>query len=729
MRRCSDDWVNATQILKAAKFPKAHRTRILEREVQTGIHEKIQGGYGRFQGTWIPLDIARPLAHKYNITDAMAPILSHVPDPKNPVPRKTKNVTNKMSSSTNNASTPNASLTASRQGTGSPGKKPKKVYNTKRRRAAAAAAAAAAAVANGSYDPNVNHQQLQTPPQSRHQQQQGLHPQHQPIPVQHVPNGMIQVGLWQHMNGYQQQVPQMANFANPHRQAVHYAQQQQQQHPLQHQQIAQQQHMQVFGQALQVPQQQMQQQTFPYQQHKTKISQETWSQDDASIHMDEVMRDSDTSISSNEEHSGYKRSKAIYMDALIQFFATDAEKIPQNLLNPPSDYDFNEPIDEEGHTPLHWAASIASIPLIELLLRHGADPLTPNATGLNCISRAIFFNNSYQKHNFHIIVNLMKNCLYTPDKAGRTPMHYLCESIRSKPETALYYLSAILDQLRMGNKDLLEIVVNHTDVNGDSAVSLALRAGNDALTTILEPYSNKKKVSVNNSDVEAVKDESPENEEEDDGDRVPPQQDNEEQDHPGSPLSSSLPKMPVKEVGPMLSSMLSSLADAYDTELKNKEEESSHTKTILDKLKQDIETTERQNRDILVQIEEGISLDELLNNIGELEAVFNKKSAHLGKVLERSQALELAQAVLSEENSITDPVVAGDAVALGIELTRLQMDRTKVVNDIMEALTKQNISKKMNNYRRLISLACDIKLESVDELIDEIEADLLTTVE
>ncbi|ODV73541.1 KilA-N domain-containing protein, partial [Cyberlindnera jadinii NRRL Y-1542] len=75
MRRCSDDWVNATQILKAAKFPKAHRTRILEREVQTGVHEKIQGGYGRFQGTWIPLDIARPLAHKYNITDAMAPIL------------------------------------------------------------------------------------------------------------------------------------------------------------------------------------------------------------------------------------------------------------------------------------------------------------------------------------------------------------------------------------------------------------------------------------------------------------------------------------------------------------------------------------------------------------------------------------------------------------------------------------------------------------------------------
>lgn len=51
MRRRSDDWVNATHILKAAGFDKPARTRILEREVQKGIHEKVQGGYGKYQGT------------------------------------------------------------------------------------------------------------------------------------------------------------------------------------------------------------------------------------------------------------------------------------------------------------------------------------------------------------------------------------------------------------------------------------------------------------------------------------------------------------------------------------------------------------------------------------------------------------------------------------------------------------------------------------------------------
>jgi hypothetical protein len=50
MRRQSDSYLNATQILKVAGFDKPQRTRILEREVQIGQHEKVQGGYGKYQG-------------------------------------------------------------------------------------------------------------------------------------------------------------------------------------------------------------------------------------------------------------------------------------------------------------------------------------------------------------------------------------------------------------------------------------------------------------------------------------------------------------------------------------------------------------------------------------------------------------------------------------------------------------------------------------------------------
>lgn len=52
MRRRSDSYLNATQILKLSGFDKGKRTKILEREILDSNYEKIQGGYGKYQGTW-----------------------------------------------------------------------------------------------------------------------------------------------------------------------------------------------------------------------------------------------------------------------------------------------------------------------------------------------------------------------------------------------------------------------------------------------------------------------------------------------------------------------------------------------------------------------------------------------------------------------------------------------------------------------------------------------------
>ncbi len=86
MRRRHDDWINATHILKAAGFDKPARTRILEREVQKDVHEKIQGGYGKYQGTWIPLDHGEALARRNNVFDRLQLILEFVPGDVSPPP-------------------------------------------------------------------------------------------------------------------------------------------------------------------------------------------------------------------------------------------------------------------------------------------------------------------------------------------------------------------------------------------------------------------------------------------------------------------------------------------------------------------------------------------------------------------------------------------------------------------------------------------------------------------
>ncbi|KZV79655.1 apses-domain-containing protein, partial [Exidia glandulosa HHB12029] len=86
MRRRADGWLNATQILKVAGFDKPQRTRILERDVQKGEHEKVQGGYGKYQGTWVPLDRGLEIAQEYHIEDFIRPIVNFKPSAQSPPP-------------------------------------------------------------------------------------------------------------------------------------------------------------------------------------------------------------------------------------------------------------------------------------------------------------------------------------------------------------------------------------------------------------------------------------------------------------------------------------------------------------------------------------------------------------------------------------------------------------------------------------------------------------------
>ncbi|KAG9036321.1 transcriptional regulator swi6 [Tulasnella sp. JGI-2019a] len=78
MRRRVDSYVNATQILKVAGIDKGRRTKILEKEILPGRHEIVQGGYGKYQGTWIPLERGREVATQYGVLPLLAPLFDHV---------------------------------------------------------------------------------------------------------------------------------------------------------------------------------------------------------------------------------------------------------------------------------------------------------------------------------------------------------------------------------------------------------------------------------------------------------------------------------------------------------------------------------------------------------------------------------------------------------------------------------------------------------------------------
>ncbi|KAI8622355.1 transcription regulator HTH, apses-type DNA-binding domain-containing protein [Chytriomyces sp. MP71] len=80
MRRIADDHVNATQILKVAGYPKSQRTKTLESEVHQGPHDKVQGGYWMYQGTWVRMEDGVKLAKRHRVDHLIRPIVDFAPD-------------------------------------------------------------------------------------------------------------------------------------------------------------------------------------------------------------------------------------------------------------------------------------------------------------------------------------------------------------------------------------------------------------------------------------------------------------------------------------------------------------------------------------------------------------------------------------------------------------------------------------------------------------------------
>ncbi|PYH48900.1 putative APSES transcription factor (MbpA) [Aspergillus saccharolyticus JOP 1030-1] len=77
MKRRADSWLNATQILKVAGVVKARRTKTLEKEIAAGEHEKVQGGYGKYQGTWVNYQRGVELCREYHVDELLRPLLEY----------------------------------------------------------------------------------------------------------------------------------------------------------------------------------------------------------------------------------------------------------------------------------------------------------------------------------------------------------------------------------------------------------------------------------------------------------------------------------------------------------------------------------------------------------------------------------------------------------------------------------------------------------------------------
>ncbi|ESZ98233.1 hypothetical protein SBOR_1409 [Sclerotinia borealis F-4128] len=359
MRRRHDDWINATHILKAAGFDKPARTRILEREVQKEEHEKIQGGYGKYQGTWVPLEKGQALAQRNNIYEKLRAIFEYTPGELSPPPAP-KHATNK---------------------------------------------------------PKVKKPAV---------------PKWGAMPIQQA--------------------------------AV----------------------------ARQVEEK--------YENISTQVNDEEIVPDDVTVASASYIAESDR-FDMSQPPTGHRKRKRdrerddlqqedavdiraqahlMWADELLDYFMappTDANSMDRRP-EPPVNFEPDFIIDTDGHTGLHWAASIGDVDILKQLKRFGANLVCRNSRQETPLIRSVLFTNSYDKQNFPLIVKELINTAHEVDSCGATVLHHAAATtnMKQKFRCAQYYLDVLLEKLiEIFHPDEVQRLLDARDINGNTAIHIAAK--------------------------------------------------------------------------------------------------------------------------------------------------------------------------------------------------------------------------------------------------------------
>ncbi|KAG0235554.1 hypothetical protein B0O80DRAFT_450319 [Mortierella sp. GBAus27b] len=400
MRRKHDSYLNATQILKVAGIEKGRRTKILERDILSGDHEKVQGGYGKYQGTWVPFQRGKELAKEFMVESHLKPLLEYaIPAGDVDIFTPTKEmVILKVKDSTK---TPKGSMS------------PRQSPASKRVRGTSA-------------KPSSSQPFHQAPSMTP----SPLHPSFNPA------------------SPLMSSSPQWRPEEPPRK--------------------------------------------------KTKASTPSFYDQDQSQDSEMMEYEHSLPVMRSEHSYGMMidpmteeplEGAEKYRSILMAIFLNDeSEEIPPLLTDPtiPPDLDIDLLIDDQGHTALHWAAALARIPVLELLVQKHADVRRVNDNGESALVRAVLVTNNFDKQSFPQLLSILHKAIPLVDRKNRTILHHiaLVAGIRGRSSSSHYYMECILEWIARNGGDFSSLV-DTQDKNGDTALTIAARVGDRYLAKFL----------------------------------------------------------------------------------------------------------------------------------------------------------------------------------------------------------------------------------------------------
>lgn len=494
MRRRQDSWLNATQILKVAGVEKGKRTKVLEKEILSGQFEKVQGGYGKYQGTWIDYRRGVQFCRQYGVEELLRPLLEYdmgldgmtvagsgsVETPTKEQAMAAQRKRNMLSGGIDNrapASSPNGTFFKNISKTAanavnainkarfdSPAPRPSS--SNKRSNMARRSSQQMVGSQESAYGP------------SSQQSMQSMHSEHsfssnQLDPTLRAPSG-----------------PYFTSHGLPN------------------------------GDTNEPPRKRI----------RPSSSQDPFGYDNAGG-MDTSMHDltptepaesfyhQHSQPGANSNHSGLPP-----LPQPVSNTAIEKQQLLTSLFLDPAHTDFSKhpafqrlsgedldiPIDGTAHSALHWAATLAHTSLVRALINKGASIFRLNGGGETALIRAALTTNNMDNSTFPELLELLGPTIELRDGRGRTVLHHIAVSaaVKGRGAACRYYLECLLEfVVRQGSASnsqqnsfqnapeanmppamksiglarFMAEIVNAPDMSGDTALNLAARVGNKSI--------------------------------------------------------------------------------------------------------------------------------------------------------------------------------------------------------------------------------------------------------
>lgn len=469
--------------------------------------------------------------------------------------------------------------------------------------------------------------------------------------------------------------------------------------------------------------------------------------------------------------SAQDQQHQLWADELLDYFMLQEPPLDPFHAppDPPPGVDLDRPIDDKGHTALHWAAAMGDLNVVKDLINRGARIDTASTNGETPLMRAVIFTNNFDKKTMDRLAAWLIDTIPQVEWFGSTVFHHIAAttSSKSKYACARYYLDSILNKMaERYDPHTISNILNKQDRNGDTAITIAARNG--ARKCVRSLIGRNAAVDIPN-DLGETADElivQLNHRRRERGNRAlssSPFQMDLPASHSlhgpllnsGNPLASSvlsfsgregahtIPQQALnhkseaataltQQIFPLLLSKSETLAKALDAEMGEKDAEVTEAERVVAIRKEEIEALKRQKMDLAVRDAQICEHDEGFDQ--RLEADVAALSQECEGWIEEEQVALLEEYVLRERQNGArmhheamdrdGEDAVSDKIAMLKRLQQLQQERIRLVKEVVDSQSAAGLGERHADYRRLITGALGVREEDVEGMLPDIVAEL-----